>query len=103
MKEFIIKLFIGMVINSFSVEQIIAAIEKIKADLAKKVLESESGWDDFALNAILQSEDELLLLLEMARQMADEHVKTSTNTLDNALWLPVSAKLGEVIVALKAN
>lgn len=101
MKEFIIKLFIGMVINSFTVEQIVAAIEKLKEDVAKKVLESESKWDDIALNAVLQSNDEVLELLMMAKSLADEAVVASTNTLDNALWLPVSSKLGEVIEALK--
>lgn len=101
MKEFIIKLFIGMVINSFTVEQIVAAIDKLKEDIAKKVLESESKWDDLALNAVLQSNDEVLELLMMAKSLADNAVVDSANTLDNALWLPVSAKLGEVIEALK--
>lgn len=103
MKEFIIKLFIGMVVNSFTVEQIVAAFNKLKEDVAKKVLESESKWDDFALNAVLQSEDEVLELLMMAKSVADDKVKESENTLDNALWLPVSGKLGEVIEALKAK
>lgn len=102
MKEFIIKLFIGMVVNSFTVEQIVEAINKIKEDMAKKVLDSETKWDDFALNAVMQSEDQMLDLLEMARSVADDKVKESVNTFDNALWLPISVKLAEVIVALKA-
>ena len=103
MKEFIIKLFIGMVINSFTVEQIVAALNKLKEDMAKKVLETDGKWDDFALNAVLQSEDELLDLLEMAKAVADEKVVASANTLDNALWLPISGKLGEVIDALQVG
>lgn len=103
MQEFFIKLIIGMVVNSFTVEEIIQAIEKLKEDLRKKVIESEPVWDDYALEAFLQNEDQILSFLNMAREMADQKAKESQNTLDNALWLPISAKLGEVIKVLQTT
>jgi len=103
MKEFIIKLFIGMVVNAVSVQEIVDAIEKLKQDLQEKVAASPGQWDDMAVAAFLGSEDQVLDLFMMAKELADTKVIASEGTMDNVLWLPVSAKLGEIIAALKAN
>jgi len=103
MKEFIIKLFIGMVVNAISVQEIVDAIEKLKLDLLAKVEASPGQWDDMAVAAVLGSEDQVLDLFMMAKELADAKVLASANTTDNVIWLPVSAKLGEIITALKAN
>jgi len=103
MKEFIIKLFIGMVVNVISVSEVVAAIEKLKLDLVEKVTSTPGQWDDMAVAAFLGSEDQVLDLFLMAKELADTKVLESANTIDNVIWLPVSAKLGEIIVALKAN
>lgn len=100
MKEFIIKLFIGMIVNAISVEEAVAAIEKLKVDLQKKVAETPGQWDDMAVAAFLSSEDQVLELLMMAKDLADSKVKESENKYDDVIWLPVSAKLGEIIAEL---
>jgi len=101
MKEFIIKMVIGMVINSIPVENIIKAIEKLKMDLINKVGETESQWDDMAVAAFLSSEDQVLDLLMMLNDMVDEKVKESPNKTDDIIWLPLSAKMEEVIKEVK--
>jgi hypothetical protein len=102
-KEMIMKLFIGMVVNAISVDEIVAAIEKLKVDLQNKVKETETMWDDMAVAALLSSEDQVLDLFMMAKELADDKVKESTNKTDDILWLPVSQKIGEVIERLKAT
>lgn len=103
MKEFIIKLFIGMIINAISVEEVVAAIEKLKVDLQNKVAATPTGWDDMAVAAFLASEDQVLELFVMAKELVDEKVQESESTLDNTIWMPVSTKLGEIITALQSN
>jgi hypothetical protein len=102
-KEMILKLFVGMVINTISVDEIVAAIEKLKLDLQNKVKETDTMWDDMAVAAFLSSEDQVLDLFAMVKELADERVKESTNKTDDILWLPVSQKIGEVIERLKAS
>lgn len=101
MKEFIIKLLMGMIVNSIDVQTVVTFINKMKEDLKKKVEESEPVWDDIALNAFLNSEDDILTFFEMMRAMADEKVKESEGTTDNVIWLGLSAKLKEIIAELK--
>jgi hypothetical protein len=103
MKEFIIKLFLGMVINSISVKEVVAAIEKLKKDLQDKVAATPGKWDDMAVAAFLSSEDQVLDLFVMLKDMVDEKVKESESTLDDVIWMPVSEKINEIITELKKS
>jgi hypothetical protein len=101
MKEFIIKLFLGMVINSISVDEIVTAIEKLKKDLQDKVIATPGKWDDMAVAAFLGSEDQVLELFIMLKEMVDEKVTESEGTLDDVIWVPVSEKINEILLKLK--
>jgi len=97
MKEMIIKMFIGMIINSVKTEDIILYIEKLKNDLHKKATDSEGTFDDIAVAALLSSEDQILTLLEMSLEIAKEKIKVSESTKDDIIWLPVCTKINAVI------
>jgi len=101
MKEFIIKLFIGMVVSSITKEQAVAAWNSIKAQMAAKVKESGTQWDDIAFAGFLANEDGVIDLLQMCIEVADDKVKESGNTMDAALWLPISVKLNEILAEIK--
>jgi hypothetical protein len=97
MKEMIIKMFIGMIINSIKTEDVIRYIEKLKKDLTAKAAASEGSFDDMAVAAFLGSEDQILTLLEMSLELAKEKIKTSESTKDDMIWLPICAKVNAII------
>ena len=97
MKEMLIKMFIGMIINSVKVEDVILYIDKLKKDLKTKAAATAGTFDDMAVAAFLSSEDQILALLEMSLELAKDKVKTSESTKDDMIWLPIIAKVNEII------
>lgn len=101
MKELLVKWFLGMVISMVSVDDIVNAIKKLKTDIEAKVAATSGEWDNMAVAAVLGSTDQVLDLMLMGKDLADEKVQSSVNKTDDMIWLPISAKISEVIAALK--
>jgi hypothetical protein len=102
MKTWLIKMVIGMLVEAITAEQVIAAIDNLKTQMKEKVAATPGVFDDMALSAFLSQEDQIIEMLVMAREMADDYVNRSETDMDNAIWMPVSAKLDQVLVAMKA-
>jgi len=102
-KEMMMKIFMGMVIGVIKSEDIVKFINKLKADLEKKVAETPGIMDDMAVSTLLSSQENLLEMLSMCLELADLRVKESVNKDDDILWLPISIKIKEVINIMKAK
>lgn len=103
MKEFIIKLFIGIIVDAIDPEKIGASYDEFIEKLKVKVAETPNPWDDMAVASLLSNQDEVFNIINMLREMVDEKVDASESTLDDAIWEPFSAKIAEIIKTIEQD
>lgn len=103
MKEFIAKMLMGIIVGMIDPKQIADKLNELKEELLQKVKETPTPWDDMAVEALLSSEDDVLELFILLKGMVDQKVDETETELDDAIWEPLSAKIGEIIDELKAE